>query len=301
MHVARYVPLLFICIFLNSAQAEETKEKVTGPSAGRAPSVRIDVTPFTITPEVPGTFRVPFRLSNGSASQLVLERFDARFLVPSGAHKEMLTTEGSNDQPANCEKRQISIPPNGEGFVFCEFQPTIAISTPLDLIALTLNWATLTIRPGDYQLFAVATFSEHDDEGELLETHSASTVATIPLRPTVWQVIIGVGLGALLLALFKFWSPNARHDLGIDSEKLSRAAAIKLFLKFWISGWIAGAMIVFMTFRMKDVGFPVSITVTDFYGGVVVGLFSYIAGTWLVKKVLTDASKSSVDAAAKKA
>ena len=45
-------------------------------------------------------------------------------------------------------------------------------------------------------------------------------------------------------------------------------------------------MLVFMTFRMSDVGFPIAISVSDFYGGVVVGLFSYLSALWLLEKLL---------------
>lgn len=276
-------------------QSTESNKAVNNNEGGKAPNIRIDVTPFTIAPEVPGVFRVPFRVSNNSNADLVLERFDARFLVPSGAHREAVTSVGGTERASNCKPPQISIPSNGEAFVICEFLPSISIDSPLDVVSMAFNWATLTVRPGDYQLFAVATLNELNDDGEVTATHSTNAVASIPLRPTVWQVVVGVGFGALLLAVFKVWSPNARHEIGLDSSKLSRLAGTGLFLRFWLAGWVAGAMLVFMTFRMKDVGFPISIAVNDFYGGIVIGIFSYIAAVWLVRKVLVDSTKNAIE------
>lgn len=276
---------LLALLMAPSAPAEDTASDTISSQA------RIDLTPFTVAPEVPASFAVPFKITNTSQRDLTVTSFRAKFLVPSGA--ELAGASGAKDENA-CEEKQITLPPGGETILFCEFSPALQINSPIDLAQLAWHWRTLTMRPGDYQLFAIAEFSGKD-ESDLEFRASASTIAHLKLRPSIWQVLLGVGFGALLLTIFRLWSPDASHLRGAGRTGFLRK--LVLFFSLWFSAWISGSMLVFITYRMQDSSFPITLAVNDFYGGVVVGIFSYVAAQWLAEKVLIKAERALVEQA----
>ncbi len=261
-----------------------------------ASQVRISATQLENPPEIPANFRIPFSVINGSLKPLVLREFRARFLIPSGAF-----LESRNDIPntkvdtslasAHCPHPQRSIPPGAEEIILCEFESTVTLAQPWDLGKLALNWSTLTFKPGKYQIHAVARLRQINGDGENEAEYIASSIIEVDLHPSIWQVVLGVLLGSLMLAAFRVIS--GRHPIRMTRRstipKTLRAHWIlKLLhgLGLTISGWIAGSMLVFMTFRMADVGFPIAISISDFYGGIVVGLFSYLGALWLLDKLI---------------
>lgn len=298
------------------------------PTRVEAGGVRIDPIRLTFVPEVPGAFRIPFRVTNTSHDRVELDTFSARFLAspesdaplaqaptrsdaipgrvdagddygaegdepsPAEDRRKAVGTVGSPvgvDGLLSCNAEQISLPPGGEMYVVCSYRPRVILDNPVDVLGLLGDWKTLTIQPGDYQVFAQARMRVQRTEGTF-DFVESSTIAILPLRPTIWQVVMGVAFGALILAFFRVFSPKVRHDLGIAEGRLGFLSASWLGLRFWISAWIAGAMVVFITFRMQEGGLPIAITVNDFYGGVVIGLFGYVATLWVGNRVLGDSA-----------
>jgi hypothetical protein len=47
------------------------------------------------------------------------------------------------------------------------------------------------------------------------------------------------------------------------------------------AGGITAAIVIILLQRVKGLQLPLNLTVTDFYGGFVLGLFSYKIGDWL--------------------
>lgn len=273
--------------------------------------VRMETTRFTFEPEIPTTFVMPIRIINNSATEITLRAFSARFLIPPGAFESpspdalpdsngekegeasnpFLTADGEqavNHEAydlgvASCDSSQSVIPPGGAEQMFCTFEPRLKLQRGWHIFKLLYHWRTLTFAPGDYQIYAVAEFATGPDG---FGKYTTSEVFSIKLRPSVWQVVVGVGLGSFLLSLFMAFG---RQSTIVPDPPFSLGAILKTIRPIpgqWITGWVSGAIIVFLTYRMRESGFPISLSVNDFYGGVVVGLFSYVGADWLAKKVL---------------
>ena len=61
---------------------------------------------------------------------------------------------------------------------------------------------------------------------------------------------------------------------------------IRSFAVFLI-GAITAAIFVLLTFRLKSDTLPLSVTVNDFYGGIVIGLFTFKIASWLYAQLGT--------------
>jgi hypothetical protein len=196
----------------------------------------------------------------------LLDNVSVRFLVTPGTY---VASEGHD---ATCEYDQGQIEARSTRIAFCKFEPSVSLNNILGLARLAWNWRTLTFSPGTYQLLAVAEFQT---TGEQIQRHNARTVVPMTLRPTIWQVVMGAGFGALLIALFVTWGD---YHATVSLEKIRTQFRMKLprMIAIWIVGWLAASIIVFMTYRMRDAGFPIAITVNDFYGGIVLGLFGFV-------------------------
>lgn len=287
------IALLFLCVgaLPVSAQDEGGGEAATDtkPPAPLA-DVRVETTTFNSEPEVPTSFVVPIRLINNSSYSITLESFSARFLIPPGAFR---TTPATHDVGAtqasgmaSCPFNQISISPGSSEYVFCTFLPEVELSHGFSLLALMTHWRTLTFSPGDYQIYVVAGFQgEYSDDSTF--QYNASSVFSVRMRPSVWQVVIGAGLGALLLAIFIVNGRDGRPRRPRPLTRMRIRAWGAPILKLWISGWVTACILIFLTYRMQDSGFPISLSINDFYGGIVVGLFSYIGAHWLKTRILT--------------
>ena len=281
--ICRILLLLLIAAPTYSQPAEDEQAMVPVGTA----QVRITATQLQNPPEIPANFRIPFSVINGSSSPLLLRDFRARFLIPSGAFRE--NHDNLPDAPtdhglasAYCPHPERSIPAGAEEIILCEFQSSVILTNALDLGALASNWSTLTFKPGKYQIHAIARLRQVDQDGENMGDYITSSIVEVDLHPSIWQVVLGVLLGAFLLAAFRIISGH--HPKPSRKPTLFHGILQGAGLTF--SGWIAGSMLVFMTFRMSDVGFPIAISVSDFYGGVVVGLFSYLSALWLLEKLL---------------
>ena len=62
-------------------------------------------------------------------------------------------------------------------------------------------------------------------------------------------------------------------------RKIRQAAAL------WIGATAAASIAILITFRMKDASLPFTLSVNDFYGGLVMGLFGVILTRWLSRKL----------------
>ena len=97
-------------------------------------------------------------------------------------------------------------------------------------------------------------------------------------------------LGSILLALFVGTYRYIRH---IRSGSVLVLAGELVILV--LAGSVCAIITIILLYRFKDLALPVQITVNDFYGGVVVGLFTYKLGDWLFTQ-LTGRGKGHADA-----
>lgn len=97
-----------------------------------------------------------------------------------------------------------------------------------------------------------------------------------PMSSLIWGGIIGSFLLAIFLSSFKYLresKSNILKDILIE------------WVKLFITGAITAIILVFIIYRYKELQLPINITVNDFFGGVVLGLFTYSLGDWLYRKL----------------
>ena len=132
----------------------------------------------------------------------------------------------------------------------------------------------LTFEPGDYPFVAKFKYNRAGST----DTQFIEREFSVPLRPPLAVVVVGASFGALLLALFLlamgFWNRDSNAKSS-HLELIGRAAGILAI------GAISAVIFVILTFRLKSDTLPISITVNDFYGGVVIGLFTFKISNWL--------------------
>lgn len=247
-------------------------------------SVRIEAIELTQEPEVPSAFILPLLVTNGSREPVELWDISVRFLVSPGTFKEVEPTTNQPDIDstlsllqsehlrARCDFAQGQIEPRSTRIAHCAFEPIVALDSVLGLLHLAFHWRTLTLSPAKYQLLAVAHFRTTGDPPQV---HYARSILALPLRPTIWQIVMGAGFGALLLALFlgssDYQDAEARKASQVSGKTMRKGVFVS-----WAVGWLAASIVIFMTHRMRDAGFPIAITVNDFYGGIVLGLFGFL-------------------------
>ena len=139
-----------------------------------------------------------------------------------------------------------------------------------------LNFRLLTFQTKKYEFVITLWYSKVLNKRPTIAQHSK----TLEISPTpssiVWGGILGSFLLAIFLGAYKFSrniEPNKPKDIIVE--------AVKLF----VAGAISAVILVTLLFRMKDLALPINITVNDFYGGIVLGLFTYTLGDWLYKKL----------------
>ncbi len=147
----------------------------------------------------------------------------------------------------------------------------------LKLLTPLFNRRLLAFVPADYDLRAVVSYQiPPEPQAQVIE------VAKITLQPPLSSLIWGGVLGAVLLAVFvsvyRFLrqSPQGHKDLW---------NAMKGAVGISAGGAVSAIIALLLLQRLKGLELPINLTVTDFYGGLVVGLFSYKIGDWLYKEL----------------
>lgn len=275
-----------LALQLHPIEPAAAGEIVTDHSPARAASVRVEAIALTQEPEVPAAFTLPLIVTNDSGSAIVLSKVELRFLVAPG------TFGGGDDEEAECKFTQGQIESGSSRIAYCTFVPKVNLKSVFSLACLAWHWRTLTFSPGAYQVLAVATYKTDE------QIHYARSMIPLGLRPTIWQVLLGACFGAFLLALFVTWGD---YHAAVNDGKGNPHTRVRWFqlASTWAVGWLSASILVFMTYRMRDAGFPISITVSDFYGGIVLGLFGFVLASALRERFL--GSNNSSGSAPKKA
>lgn len=241
---------------LQAAEAESPKtveKKVEQPTA----QIRIALLAPPSNVELPGRYRVVFRISNLTDTSYMLRTLE---LVPFNI------IDGFVGKSACIFKDQV-IGVGEDSLVPCDIGSDWSVGN--------FGWGLLTIQPGTYSAHATSTLQAKQDGGFDGKTVAISTIVELQVRPSVWQVVIGAALGSLLLAIFVQLSPLTKFR-AIDAE-----GGLWSFFLLWISAFVASAMFILLTYRLRETGSPITITVNDFYGGVAIGMFGILLADWL--------------------
>lgn len=224
--------------------------------------------------EIPSRFNLALKLINSSSQTVTFRAFKLKTLEDAGGLKVV----------DECSKQsQRSIPPGESNIIVCEIKSDgFEDSLPSFLVALVQSWSLLTLQPGEYRFVGMAEVRTTSSIAFVTET------VLVKIRPTVWQVCFGALLGAGMLVIFALCSGPLRKKIfeqgrNRDVGRLQKWLIEPLVL--WIGATISASMFIFMTYRMKDVTGPFTLSVNDFYGGVVIGLFGVFLADWLAEKL----------------
>jgi hypothetical protein len=239
--------------------------------------------------EIPGNISVAFRIHNVSQNNFTLKDFEFTFIdsLPMFVNYESNCIEG--------RMKQSVIPANSSLLIVCQVTRKNTEDNAVDFFRAIFNsWSVLTISPADYRLVAIATARQQDGTGLLV----ASRVISLRVVPTVWQAVIGSAIGAGLMVIFWLSAPKVERYIANRSRSENRGAAFPVVLgayrkirqaaALWIGATAAASIAILITFRMKDASLPFTLSVNDFYGGLVMGLFGVILTRWLSRKLFGD-------------
>lgn len=265
----------------SAALAQEGKTTNGGPTVVEA--VRIELVAQPKEVELPSQFNIAFRLVNATQEAVIFRSFDLKPLEEPGGLKVA----------DECLKQvQTTIGANGTRLIICQMHSeSFRDSLSSFLQSLFSSWSLVTLQPGDYRFVATAEYRRSD-----LSTSTCNTIITMKIRPTIWQVCFGAAFGALLLVLFAFSSPRIRMLMALR-DRLESATWFGRWVvepfALWVGASVASSIFIFLTYRLKDVSGPFTITVNDFYGGVVLGLFGVFLADWLAGKLFVATAKGS--------
>jgi hypothetical protein len=135
------------------------------------------------------------------------------------------------------------------------------------------NLRLLFFKPAEYEARVIIAYKVFDRNETMIEEK-----VMVKLEPPVNSILWGSILGSVLLALYIALYKRTK-------EMLSWKITLSRFVSVSLTGIVSGIIIIFLLFRFKNLDLPVTIAVTDFFGGLVLGLFTYKLGDWLYSKL----------------
>jgi hypothetical protein len=129
----------------------------------------------------------------------------------------------------------------------------------------------LTFVPGEYDV-VVRTHFQVPPAGAESVDELLKVSFEPPLGVLVWGGVAGAVLLAAFVCTYRYLRQTPRADGGL---------VIRQALALALGGAVSAAIALVLLERLKGVELPVNLTVKDFYGGIVIGLFSYKIGDWL--------------------
>lgn len=135
------------------------------------------------------------------------------------------------------------------------------------------NLRLLFFKSAEYEARVIITYKVFDRNETMIEEK-----VKIKLDPPVSSILWGSIFGSLLLALFIALYKRTK-------EMLPWKTTLSRFVSVSLTGIVSGFIIIFLLFSSKNLDLPVTITVTDFFGGMILGLFTYKLGDWLYNKL----------------
>jgi hypothetical protein len=268
----------------NSTLAQIGKDTLKGLQA--RPTIAVTVSQRST--EVTSPLTVYVRVSNLTEADMVVKQvtldLPAEFVaarapapVPESDRGTVSSSDVTTDRKAYAALGDISQilnkPDLGPGF-----ERTVVFRIPphpISWVTPFMNLHLLTFSPGVYDLLVLTKY-----EIPTLHESELPEITKIELTPPLNSIITGGILGAVLLALFVGAYRFRRY---VDSYTVTAVAKEIIILAF--AGAITATIAIVLLQRLKGVTLPITLVVADFYGGVVIGLFSYSIGDWLYKEL----------------
>jgi hypothetical protein len=231
--------------------------------------------------DLPGSSHLAFRIVNATGGSVQLREFRLE-VVDSPTALQV----GKQCQQHGLPQSQI---PSGQAVtVVCPVgTPELSDSFLGFMKTLLSRWSLLTLSPGDYQFIAIVEGRGESASGEEDGRRvSATRAVQVRLVPTVWQSVLGAMLGSMLMVLFWIASRGVSGIPAAGDAPTAQVGGIgRTAVLLWCASTTAASIAIFLTFRMKDASLPFTLTVNDFYGGLVVGLFGVVITKWLGPKL----------------
>lgn len=150
-----------------------------------------------------------------------------------------------------------------------------------------LNTDTLLFVPGEYRLRAEIKLEGSGGKDKGIRSLYASNA--VELEPPLSAAIRGGIVGALLLAMFVPAYRILRSP--VNGYKVSGYSSLNLiaqFLIYSIAGSVVAVTTILFIHRMGSANLPISISVNDYLGGIIIGLLSYVFGDALYKQFFSE-------------
>jgi len=165
-----------------------------------------------------------------------------------------------------------------------QLKPGYQRLVPFTISSQRMNWLTpvwnrrlLTFVPAEYDVSVRVTYNVPPERPDSQAIATAKIILEPPLSSVLWGGVAGATLLALFVGVYDFSRQGPSRKFW---NALGKAVTISA------AGSVSAAIAIILLQRLKGLELPINLTVTDFYGGVVVGLFSYKIGDWLHKELL---------------
>ena len=141
---------------------------------------------------------------------------------------------------------------------------------------------TLLFVPGQYRLRAEVVLKESGNEKGIRSLYATTELT---LEPPLNAVLRGGVIGALLLSLFvPAYSVLYNRRNKLSKTQFTLQSIVCQFIVYFVSGSIVSITAILLIHRIGSANLPISITVNDYLGGIIIGLFSYVIGNMLYNK-----------------
>jgi len=248
-----FIWMLFLCNYLSAQDMERTALR-------DRPSLSIIV--HQIQPSVSSSFDIDIVFTN--VTNKAFDVADVKILLPESI--EAIRANLGNWKNFEVETHEVR---PGSERIYRMHIPGVN-SSVFDL-------ESLFFVPGNYVIRSEIIFKESGKE----ISQSMYSTYEIELEPPLSAVLRGGVIGALLLAVFV---PAYRILHKRKDEKIKIRDLLGQAVTFFLSGSVVSITAILLLQRLGNLALPISITVNDFLGGIVVGLFSYSIGNALYKQ-----------------
>lgn len=222
---------------------------------------------------VAASLDIRVRVTNLTEATMILDRVEV--LMPA----EFLAGRRDKNPDAQVPpSASAKLLPPGAG---CTFLFTIQ-GRRLPWLTQWMNPQLLAFVPGEYETvirthFQVPPLTESEDE--ILKVSFEP-----PLGILIWGGVAGAALLAGFVGTYRYFR---------QTPKVTLRTAILQVLAVAAGGAVSAAIALILMNRLKGLELPLNITVKDFYGGIVVGLFSYKLGDWLYAQLFGSTSETA--------
>jgi hypothetical protein len=284
----RFVSLLFFFIATMAAAADNSANADTNSNEDtRRPTVELVV----LNSSASATSSIDFEVSVSNPTSLayvvdqvliyfpgaLVETRRSAMVTPKAESGAILTSDGTFDLRITADTLLAGSIRVYRG-TFPAYDRSVA--------AAVFDRSTFLFVPGDFPVRATVKVSLADQP----VTHYPWAKATVHLQAPLSASLRGGLLGAILLALFvpAYELLQLRGRIGIEPIH-----ALRQFFVFALSGCVVATAGILVIYRLGSSDFPITIQITDWLGGFVVGLFSYPIGKKLHSMLFPDDTSGS--------